>query len=300
MNQLTTAPQTPIEIALQVDGEGRTTARKLYDFLGLAKGQFSRWCKMNILENAFAENEVDFWGFDIDVEGKNGVYDTHVENSKVGRPTTDYKLTASFAKKLAMGCHNSKGEQARNYFIAVEDKLKEIATSKPVSNLDISALSPTTQALIQVETRQNQQAAEIQEIKNEVQIVKEQITPNVKLAPVQTELALAADIYGKTMRKDRISTERVAAMYCVGSRAFYDTLHKLGIVVPASIRGWKLSEEYENKGIGFSQNQSQEYAHVAWSPKGVKLIKDMLKNNGVTPTKRLPQKKKIKSRKGLI
>ncbi len=287
MNDLITTTQTPIEIALQVDGEGRTTARKLYDFLGLDKKNYSRWCKMNILENSFAEENADFTPFVIDEE-------------RNPNPTTDYKLTASFAKKLAMGCHNSKGEQARNYFITVEDKLKEIATSKPLNNLDISALSPTTQALIQVETRQNQQAAEIQEIKNEVQLVKEQITPNVKLAPVQTELALAEDIYGKTMKKDRISTERVAAMYCVGSRAFYDTLHKLGIVVPANIRGWKLSEEYENKGIGFSQNQSQEYAHVAWSPNGVKLIKDMLKNNGVTPSKRLPQKKKVRSRKGLI
>lgn len=42
MNDLIATSQTPIEIALQVDGEGRTTARKLYEFLDLAKGQFSR------------------------------------------------------------------------------------------------------------------------------------------------------------------------------------------------------------------------------------------------------------------
>jgi anti-repressor protein len=29
--------QTPIEIALGIDGNGNTTARKLYDFLELAK-----------------------------------------------------------------------------------------------------------------------------------------------------------------------------------------------------------------------------------------------------------------------
>ncbi|GEA33611.1 antA/AntB antirepressor family protein [Clostridium diolis] len=34
------------------------------------------------------------------------------------KPTTDYKLSASFAKKLAMGAHNEKGEQQlRNYMI---------------------------------------------------------------------------------------------------------------------------------------------------------------------------------------
>lgn len=59
--------QTPIEIALGIDEEGRTTARKLYEFLELAKGQFSRWSKTNIVENSFAEEEVDYWGFGIDV-----------------------------------------------------------------------------------------------------------------------------------------------------------------------------------------------------------------------------------------
>lgn len=38
--------QTPIEIALGIDAEGKTTARKLYTFLELAKGQFSRWATM--------------------------------------------------------------------------------------------------------------------------------------------------------------------------------------------------------------------------------------------------------------
>lgn len=105
-----TRNQTPIEIALGVDEKGRTTARKLYEFLDLAKGQFSRWAKTNILENPFAENRVDYEGFDINVEGNK---------------TVDYKLTASFAKKLAMGCQNERGEQARQYFIKVEDMMKE-------------------------------------------------------------------------------------------------------------------------------------------------------------------------------
>lgn len=60
--------QTPIEIALGIDVDGKTTARKLYEFLELAKGQFSRWAKTNITENPFVENGVDYEGFDIDVE----------------------------------------------------------------------------------------------------------------------------------------------------------------------------------------------------------------------------------------
>lgn len=116
--------QTPIEILLQVDNEGKTTARKLYEFLNLSKGQFSRWAKTNILENAFAESGVDFEGFDINVEGN---------------LTKDYKLTASFAKKLAMSCQNERGEQAREYFIKVEEKLKQTVSKKSISSSDEKA-----------------------------------------------------------------------------------------------------------------------------------------------------------------
>jgi anti-repressor protein len=46
MNEVKTIElRTPIEVALDIDSEGMTTARKLYNFLGLAQGQFSRWAK---------------------------------------------------------------------------------------------------------------------------------------------------------------------------------------------------------------------------------------------------------------
>lgn len=85
-----------------------TTARKLYEFLGLAKGQFSRWAKTNIIENPFAESGVDYEGFDIDVEGNK---------------TVDYRLSANFAKKLSMQGKTEHAEQAREYFIRVEDSI---------------------------------------------------------------------------------------------------------------------------------------------------------------------------------
>ncbi len=113
-----TVNQTPIEIALGIDKNGMTTARKLYDFLELSKGQFSRWAKTNITENEFATEQEDYWGFDINVEGN---------------ITQDFKLTANFAKKLSMTQKNGKGEQARNYFIKVEDKLKEVVKQEKIS-----------------------------------------------------------------------------------------------------------------------------------------------------------------------
>lgn len=77
--------RTPIEVALNIDSEGMTTARKLYDFLGLAQGQFSRWAKTNITDNEFATENEDYWGFDIDVEGNKAV---------------DYKLTDTLQSTL--------------------------------------------------------------------------------------------------------------------------------------------------------------------------------------------------------
>ena len=97
---------TPIELELEIDSEGKTTAKKLYAFLELNPAVYARWIKSNILENEFAEENIDYW-----------VYNIAVENPLGGRPTTDYKLTASFAKKLSMMQKNEKGKQARQYLI---------------------------------------------------------------------------------------------------------------------------------------------------------------------------------------
>ena len=55
-----TSNETPIEIALQIDKDGMTTASKLYAFLELLPSNFARWCKKNIVNNKFAtENEIN-------------------------------------------------------------------------------------------------------------------------------------------------------------------------------------------------------------------------------------------------
>ena len=138
-----TSSLTPIEIALGIDKDGMTTARKLYEYLELAKGQFSRWVKTNILDNAFAEDGTDYRGFDISVEGN---------------PTRDFKLTARFAKKLSMTQKNERGEQAREYFTRVEDGAKKMV-------LQLQDMSPQLQYMIKVEQEQKRQAQEIAEVK---------------------------------------------------------------------------------------------------------------------------------------
>ena len=57
--------KTPIEIVLGVDENGMTTAKKLYAFLELAPQHYARWCKSNVTENEFAEENIDYFPFTI-------------------------------------------------------------------------------------------------------------------------------------------------------------------------------------------------------------------------------------------
>ena len=110
-----TSKLTPIEIALGIDNEGRTTATKLYDFLELNPSNYSKWFRKNILENEFAEETVDYFPFVLRYESLTGE-----------KERQDAKLTASFAKKLSMMQKNQKGEAARNYFLGVENGAKKL------------------------------------------------------------------------------------------------------------------------------------------------------------------------------
>lgn len=148
--------RTPIEIALGVDENGMTTARKLYDFLELGAGQFARWAKTNIENNEFYEEGTDWVGFDI------------VSN---GNKCKDYKITTDFAKHLSMESHSSKGKIARQYFVSVEDKAKEMA-------IDRSQLSPQMQMFYVIadvqanqELEQKRQAEQLNRIEQKQEVI---------------------------------------------------------------------------------------------------------------------------------
>lgn len=162
---MNTTMQTPIEIALGIDGNGMTTARKLYAFLELNPSNYSKWCKTNIIDNEFAEENVDYW-----------VFVPNDENPLGGRPTQDYKLTAHFAKKLSQKGNGAKAELAREYFTTVEERAKQLA-------IDRSQLSPQTQALMSLvegqarqELEQKRQAEQIKQIEQTVNNIKKELT----------------------------------------------------------------------------------------------------------------------------
>jgi anti-repressor protein len=158
LNQLiNTTNQTPIEIALGIDESGMTTAKKLYEFLELDSKNYSRWCKTNITDNEFADENIDYEVFVIKEENPLG-----------GRPTQDFKLTASFAKKLSMTAKNEKGEQARDYFIKAEDKLKDIV-------IQVNQLPPEMQMFKSIFDQQAKQYIEMQQLKEDTQKVNEKV-----------------------------------------------------------------------------------------------------------------------------
>lgn len=132
--------QTPIEIALGIDENGMTTAKKLFDFLGMAKNNYSRWFRNNLTNNEFAEENVDYFPF--------------LTNEECGgQASQDAKLTASFAKKLSMMAKSEKGEQARKYFVHVEDGMKELASRFQNMSPELRAVLVVDQRVTRVEKK---------------------------------------------------------------------------------------------------------------------------------------------------
>ena len=156
MNELeVTELQTPIEIALGIDENGMTTARKLYEFLELDSRNYSRWCKSNITEKEFSEENVDYWAFVINEEWG-------------GQATTDYKLTAQFAKKLSMKGNGEKAERAREYFTKIEEKTKQAV-------IDRSQLPPQLQLMNMLVENINRQVLEQQRQAEKLNHVEERV-----------------------------------------------------------------------------------------------------------------------------
>lgn len=82
------------------------SARELHEFLEVGT-EFAKWMQ-RMSEYGFTKN------VDYEVIVKND------ENSKGGRPSTDYQITVEMAKEIAMIQRSEKGKQARQYFIQLE------------------------------------------------------------------------------------------------------------------------------------------------------------------------------------
>lgn len=152
-DMIETTMQTPIEIALGIDENGMTTAKNLFDFLGMAKNNYSRWFRNNLTNNEFAEENVDYFPFFHKEECLNGRSSLERNEKYQPNPSPDARLTASFAKKLSMMAKSEKGEQARKYFVTVEDGMKELASRFQNMSPELRAVLVVDQRVTRVEKK---------------------------------------------------------------------------------------------------------------------------------------------------
>mgnify|MGYP000948405486 CR=1 FL=1 len=97
-------------------------ARELHSFLESGE-HFATWIQERIAQYDF-------------VEGQD--YVTYSESAEKGRPRKEYAIALDMAKELAMVERNSKGKQARQYFIECERQAKTIGYTAPKSNRPLS------------------------------------------------------------------------------------------------------------------------------------------------------------------
>lgn len=288
---------TPIEVLLQIDENGMTSAKKLYEFLGLDSTHYSRWAKKNILENPFAIENVDFTP--LAINGECG-----------GQATTDYKITASFAKKLAMGTNNKQGEIAKEYFLKVEERLIEETQKQSAQLATVESLPPELQMVkalfdnaVKHESAIQEHNADIQELKQDVEQLKqsrEDVVYTIKELPRNTldnQAILSMEI------KDHSATVKprvfytmydIARMFNIGSRLLPVFLEKHGILSRyRKNRGWTISERYAEAGYTYEHNSKNKTIqgginhHFYWTETGAEFIIEFLKAKGMAPTESL-------------
>lgn len=104
----------------ETNGNRAVNARDLHAFLAIGK-DFSSWIKAQFERCDLSEN-VDYQAFTQKVENSNGIGYSR---------KTEYALSLNAAKEISMMSQTERGKHARRYFIACEEKLKQIIPPTP-------------------------------------------------------------------------------------------------------------------------------------------------------------------------
>ena len=105
------------------NGNQAVNARDLHKFLEIGR-DFTSWMKDQIERCDLVENQ-DYEVFKFDYQGRPLTQKGESDNQHVSK--TEYALSINAAKEISMMSQTEKGKQARRYFIACEEKLKEVA-----------------------------------------------------------------------------------------------------------------------------------------------------------------------------
>jgi phage anti-repressor protein len=102
------------------DGEQLVDARELHESLE-SKQEFAHWIKKRIVDNIFFNQNEDYTSIVNVIKRANG-----------GNKQIDYALTLDTAKKVSMAEQTTKGNEVRDYFLAMEKKAHQ-----PISQIDL-------------------------------------------------------------------------------------------------------------------------------------------------------------------
>lgn len=97
------------------NGRQVVRARELYDKLGLNKAHWKRWYTINIINNKWFKENIDWV-----------VFTTMVKTSGGGRPTKDFLISLDFAKHICMMADTDAGHEFRQFFIDLEKLVLEL------------------------------------------------------------------------------------------------------------------------------------------------------------------------------
>jgi len=116
-----------LDVALRIDENDMTTSKKLYEFLGLNKSNYSRWVEKKIRSSNIGEEGKDYTLLVSEDERESlGVFDTNFNPNA----SDNYLLTADSAKRIAMMSKTLKGKATRLFFIKYEENLKALSNGE--------------------------------------------------------------------------------------------------------------------------------------------------------------------------
>ena len=234
------------------NGKNVVSAKELYDFLGYDRSQWSRWYQTNILNNEYAEANVDYEAFDT------------VSN---GNHTKEFAITIDFAKELSMLSRTEKGKKARLYFIKCEKKLMN---KFPIPQTYSEALLLASNQAKQIEEQQK-----LIEVKD-IQIV---------------EMKPKATYYDKVLSsKDSILISVISKDYGLSAVKLNTMLHDYGVQYKRG-GTWLPKSKYASSGYT-NTTTSHFYkkdgsvgtrVQTEWTQTGRLFIYDLLKSKGTLP-----------------
>lgn len=144
-----------IKISTNEEGVQTVNARELHEFLE-SGDRYDQWIKRRIEKYGFTNGQ-----------------DFCTELCKTsGRPSTEYYISIDMAKELSMVENNEKGREARQYFIAMEKKAKELIHEFQIPKTFAEAL--------RLAANQQDQITELKQDKRQLQVKAIRDQPKVE------------------------------------------------------------------------------------------------------------------------